>query len=276
MIRTPCPRTCGTPLVLLAACALGVSATCAVLADEPGEPAKPPADRSAQTIVGMAKSCKLFTGPQRIPLELRAEPVLRWPNARRDTPDGATFVWTLDRRPVAMACIWQYGALYGIAFHSLSTDPLTAERDGEIIWHPNEAGIAFRSFPSAPSPADTPARRLSQMRELSRRFKCRLVGDGRSVEPLRILPQPVYRYQADRQNIVDGALFAFVEGTDPETILTLEAVRQDGKLAWRYALTRRTVVALEAEVDGEIVWSVPATAGSPEAAWLQRNIAPAP
>jgi hypothetical protein len=260
--------------VLLGACALWVSVTSPIPADEP---AKAPTARLAETIDGVAKGCKLFMGASRIPLERRAEPVLRWPNATRDTPDGATFLWTLDGRPAAMACVWQYGASqYGIAFHSLAADPLIAERDGAIIWHPDEAGIAFRSFPSAPPPADTPAKRLIQMRGLSRRFKCRLVGEGRSAEQLRILPQPIYRYQVDRENIVDGALFAFVQGTDPEAVVTLEAVRQDGKLAWRYALTRRTVVALEVDVDGEHVWSVPASAGGPGAMWFQSGITPAP
>jgi hypothetical protein len=114
------------------------------------------------------------------------------------------------------------------------------------------------------------------MRGLSRRFKCRLIGEGRSAEQLRLLPQPIYRYQVEREHIVDGALFAFAQGTDPEAIVTLEAVRQDGKLAWRYALTRRTVVALEVDVDGAHVWSVPASAGGPGAMWFQRGIMPAP
>ena len=111
------------------------------------------------------------------------------------------------------------------------------------------------------------------MKELSRRFTCRLSGDGQKGEELRLLPRPLYRYKAERAGLVDGALFAYVQGTDPEVILSLEAARQDGDLAWRYALTRRSMLALEADFDGEHVWAVPYGAGDPAAVWFQGGIA---
>ncbi len=33
-----------------------------------------------------------------------------------------------------------------------------------------------------------------------------------------MLPRPLYGYQVDRADLTDGALFAFVQGTDPEVL----------------------------------------------------------
>jgi hypothetical protein len=33
---------------------------------------------------------------------------------------------------------------------------------------------------------------------------------------LRLLPHPLYRYQADDPNLADGAIFLFVQGNDGE------------------------------------------------------------
>ena len=149
---------------------------------------------------------------------------------------------------------------------------LVAEHEGQTIWHPDKAGIELRSFPDAPRPEDSPVKRLSQMKELSRRFACRLTAEGRKGEELRLLPRPIFRYETDHRDLVDGALFAYVQGTDPEVILMLEAVRQDGEFAWRYAFTRRSMLALEADLDGERVWAVPYGAGNPSSVWFQGGI----
>jgi hypothetical protein len=97
-------------------------------------------------------------------------------------------------------------------FLSLSSSKLVAEYNGRTIWQSQKAGIEFATFATAPQPADSTAKRLSQMKELARRFSCRLSngGDG---EELRLLPRPIYRYQVDRADLMDGALFAVVVGT---------------------------------------------------------------
>ena len=56
----------------------------------------------------------------------------------------------------------------------------------------------------------------------------------------------------------DGALLAFVQGTNPEVWLLLEA-RADGSggLQWHYGLAPMTGYAVEASHDGRQVWSSP-------------------
>ena len=71
------------------------------------------------------------------------------------------------------------------------------------------------------------------MRDLAREFS----GTTQDLEEhrweLRLLPQPLYRYESTDPDVLDGAVFAFVTsaGTDPEAILVLEARKDPGASA---------------------------------------------
>ena len=227
------------------------------------EPATKDDAATREAIDRLGGDYRLYLGPDRVPLEMQL--VLRWPNPRRATPDGATFVWTRDGRPEAIGCIWDHGIL-SHAFHSLSTSRLVAEHNGQTIWRPEKAGIDLVPVPKAPPPADSAAKRLAQMKDMARRFTCR-VGAGSGGEELRLLPRPLYRYKTDRKDLIDGGLFAFVEGTDPEVVLVLEAAVQNERAQWQYAITRRSMAPLEADLDGARLWAVPAGGGAPGEAW---------
>ena len=123
---------------------------------------------------------------------------------------------------------------------SLSDSKLVARHNNQTFWQTEKPGLEFNRFPDAPEPADSAAKRLVQMKDLARRFKCRLSDINRDSEELRLLPRPLYRYKTERQDLADGALFAFVQGTDPEVVVVIEAARHDGASDWRYAVTRRT------------------------------------
>jgi hypothetical protein len=237
------------------------------------DPAKTSED-DLREILGAAERYELFLGPDRRRLQFQREPVLRWPNPTRETPEGATFVWTLDGRPEAIACIWKHQVL-SLAFHSLSTSKLTAQDGDQTVWRPETSGISLESFADAPQPANSATKRLSQMKDLARRFHCRLAGDRANNEELRLLPSPLYRYKTDRKDLFDGALFAYVQGTDPEVILILEARRREGQPPdWQYSITRRSMLALEADFDGKRVWSVPQSIGAMDQPWFHGIVAP--
>ncbi len=163
--------------------------------------------------------------PATDPLKLRC--VLRWANTTRGSVDGATYIWTSRGRPTAVVCCYPWYGDICDNFQSLARAPIRAERDGDIVWKSKAAGVRFEKVPDSPVPAGSAAARLRQLKTLARSFSVTLLGwapGDPDREELRLLQQPVYRYECDERELLDGALFAFVQGTDPEALLMIEAV----------------------------------------------------
>jgi hypothetical protein len=165
-----------------------------------------------------------------------------------------------------MASIFQNGNEICHEFGSLSRSKKIVVRDKtRVVWSPGKAGVEFRDFPDAPAPAEDGAARLRQMKSLAGRFTARLRPlnvDNGEPEVLRLLPRPLYRYELKDSKgtspiLRDGAMFAFVMGTDPEVVLLLEAVEREGKAVWQYAVARATSYGVEASLGDEVIWSVP-------------------
>lgn len=193
------------------------------------------------------------------PLERLKEPALRWSNPLRKTDDGMVFLWTIDRRPAAALCVYTYGE-NGIdhEFQSLSGESLELEYRSTPCWHPERPGVEFVPLRGeVDPPAGTPAQRLTQMRKFLRDFSATVGHDAVGRHELRLLTQPLYRYSDPEQGLVDGAVFAFVQGTDPELLLLIEARGKPGEPAtWQVAPARMTMVALELKYQGASVWSI--------------------
>ena len=116
---------------------------------------------------------------------------------------------------------------------------------------------------STPAPAATSAGRLSQIRRLATEFSATVI-DTRNVDTpvpriLRLMPQPLFRYPApvDGADYMDGALFTFVEGTDPEVMLLIEATHSDGVPSWRFGVARMNGDELRVSHRDQPVWQVP-------------------
>ena len=212
--------------------------------------------------------------------KLRPEIVMRWQNPiRTQTGAGVVAIWTSRGRPEAMASIFQWNDDICHEFGSLSRSNKLVGRDKSgIIWSPKTSGVDFRDVPEAPSPAANRTARLRQMKVIADRFTARLpdrtVDDANQVV-LRLLPTPLYRYDPqETENSVpllkDGALFAFVMGTDPEVILLLESVESEGKSSWQFAFARATGWGAEASLGDKVVWSVkPDTGRDPTGCQVQ-------
>jgi len=126
---------------------------------------------------------------------------------------------------------------------SLSLDPLNAEREGRAVWYPAGAGIELKAMPDAATPVESAPFRLSQMRTLAREFRC-LFGPEPNRTEMRLMPQPLYRYESIHTDVLDGAVFAFVRATDPDVLLLLEARRMNGSFEWQYGLARQAASEL--------------------------------
>ncbi len=199
----------------------------------------------------------------KVTLEFHPEPLLQWSNPVGGSFHGAVFIWTADGRPDVIASIYRKYVPtpphLGIEFHSLTNAQVSAGRDGHPEWFPASGIAAPEPVADAATPADSDAQRLRQLRALAREFTATKTDRKDVTRPLRLLTQPIYRYQSASQGVVDGALFAFVEGTDPEVFLLIEARRTEGKKdsVWHYALARMNSVNFRVSHKAREVWSVP-------------------
>jgi hypothetical protein len=195
------------------------------------------------------------------PLTLQPVPVLKWSNPVVGSIYGDVFIWTDNGRPEAVASIYRFytpPVHRANEFHSFALGPLSAERKGFVVWTPSRPGLELKTIPDAAAPADSASARLRQMRAIAQEFTGRQTTREGVDRDMRLLAQPIYRYENTKGDLIDGGLFVFVVGTDPEVFLLIEARRPArGVAEWRFAATRMNNVNLRLNHRGREVWSVP-------------------
>jgi hypothetical protein len=198
-------------------------------------------------------------------VELKLEPksVLKWANPGMGRVHGGVYLWTANGRPevvMALFKVWDPQWGFQAEMHSLWQDEITVDRGGKIVWQPNQAGVVLKDVPDSPEPDTTPTRRLQQMRALAKDFTATMIDYRRNElgerQQLRLLPQPIFRYQSTNPDVLDGTLFTFVFGTDPEIFLLIEAHRENGALRWKYALARMNFDTLTVLYKERELWRV--------------------
>jgi hypothetical protein len=103
------------------------------------------------------------------------------------------------------------------------------------------------------------------MKSLAKDFSGKLVDlKGASFE-LRLLPQPLVRYEPANETVLDGAIFALAEGTDPQALVLLEARNTTGAPRWEYAFARFHFASLWGYHRDREVWHVEADASQTKA-----------
>lgn len=178
--------------------------------------------------------------------KLRDEPIIKWSNPVSGA-EGAVFVWTSDGRPIALAkCHLNSRNSYHVeTLIAISENPLRLTEGGQVTWEPSEPGVKFETLADLGPPAATESLRLAQMRRAVReyRFVDNWGETGSAIKSeweLRLMPTPLLRYSSASDKIVDGALFAFAQGTNPEALVLVEAVESDNGRAWRAVPSRLT------------------------------------
>ena len=206
---------------------------------------------------------------------LKALPVLRWDNNARGSQTGLTALYIGKGRPEAVVCVYPWEQNLVHEFASLSRGPLSGRRDGAAFWQPQSAGVQFRAIAGAEPPPKSRSARLLQMKSLSRRFGATLVGwkrDDSDRQELRLMPRPLHRYEKPDSDVIDGAVFCFAMGTDPEVILLIEAVENDDRAQWEYAFARRTSGELQGQLDDQVVWTADRFPETADPAKPDRNV----
>lgn len=195
------------------------------------------------------------------PFRLQPEPVFRLDNPVSKVKDSAIFLWTDPGTGRPEATVQMFRAPQGFWNHdwtSLATAPIVAEVGTNVRWRPVRPGVEFRPVPGAPDPAETAAARLRQLRALAEEFSADDDFLGQGWDRLRLLPKPWLRYGKAGSGVEDGALFAFVLGTDPEVVLMIESrPAPGGGFRWEYGLAPMTSFEVKAFHKGELVWSLP-------------------
>lgn len=220
-------------------------------------PAAPEANKEAlKAFQEDAARYTMTAGGER--LTLNPKPLLHWGNPARTRENGSLFVWRRNGRPEVIGSIFTYqlgnNAWLKHELISLSADPVQAEYRGNISWAPQRGGVTMRPLPEAPPPAASDRLRLLQMKGLVREFSAKMTNLTDLTTELRLMPQPLDRYQSPDAGILDGAVFAFVSGTDPELLLIIEARARDGKPVWMYGAARSNHITLELRRRDDVVW----------------------
>jgi hypothetical protein len=199
-------------------------------------------------------------------VERQREPVFVWTNVLGAGDEyGAVFVWTYRGRAEVVGTFFSFPEAgqrkLCHEFHSLSLATLDVSRSGPNAWIPEAPGIELTPITGAPAPASSAPRRLVQMRALAHEFSASTKDRKDRLWELRLLSQPLYRYQSTDPDVLDGGVFAFVTsaGTDPEAVLVVEARKpaSGGDPIWHYAVGRFTDLALSVRRKGKDVFAVP-------------------
>lgn len=215
-------------------------------------------------------------------LTLHDEAILRFSSPVGGVPDGIVVMWKEGERPAVFAQVFQIKD--GRWLHecqSLASGGFKMQIGDQVFWQPKEPAGAFQLLPDAPAPAATAGRRLVQMKAIAAEFsaaddfKINSTDQEATRHELRLLPTPVYRYQDSESGIADGAVFAFVHGTDPEVFLVLENRTGGGKSAWHYALAPMTCWSVSAKRNEKTVWTAPerlnkSTPADPYHIWFEQ------
>ena len=192
------------------------------------------------------------------------EPLLRFSNPISGVVDAGVFVWKREGYPQAIGKIFvnEKKEAWGAYISSLATTRLQMKRDGRRIWTPGPQK-GFKRIADAARPSTRSAFRNTQMRNIAQQFQ---VLDLWKEDPtvndqdvsdwtLRLLARPLLRYDSKERNVLDGAVFAFVLGTNPEVLLSVEAIDDQSEPYWQYRFTRLTIYELKALRKKKQVWS---------------------
>lgn len=264
-------------------CALLTASLVSIAAAQAPSDAKQAADDAARARVlaemrKRAERTKILSLDQQHgqPAALVAEPLVRYSDQPREMADATMWALGAPGRPAAILKVEAYrrqdGALVWLySLGSTSEGLISAEWGDGHRWKSKAPGIAWRPLTPAPAAKPSPALRLRQMKELSRRFAVHAEDPLRGKEELRPLTQPIHRYADPKNGIVDAAIFGFASyGTNPNALLMIEQCEHADGSDWRFACSRATDAGLVVSLDDKQVWTCPATAVGPVEldAWL--------
>lgn len=186
--------------------------------------------------------------------------ILNWTDHARHPElimPGTTWIWHNHGRPQIIGEI--YGRTESVGHWNFFACTVSGDRltlsDGSTK-RSTKQNYDPKEIPRSSGVAKTRTARFLQMGRLARRFDGHQFWEGRF--ELRLLPQPIYRYENRAAGIIDGAVYALVHGTNPEVLLLIEAnARDDGPARWTVCFGSLAAARCVVRLDGEEFWTCP-------------------
>ena len=198
-------------------------------------------------------------------IELLPNPLLTYGDAARNNEAGTLWAWGKSGRPVAFLELYRSIGKDQPWVHAQTlTSPELIQLDAPTgqRWTPKKSHFVLKDVPDSPEVGNHPAVRLRQMKEISRRFESHQFWDpNNSRFEMRLLVQPVLRYQDEPAKVIDGAVFVLAHGTNPEVLVQIEADAAQQPPRWKYSLARLGSAEMHVLLDGKEVWNDPRTPG---------------
>ncbi len=205
-----------------------------------------------------ANDYQLTYSDQELPLILKSQSILNWTNPlEQGQINGSSFVWESNGRPIVIGQFFSYlinadQRSFCHVFSTLTNQPVIGKRQETTFWTPAKSEkTEWHETSDVATPAATRPLRLMQMRQIARQFSAYTDEPSRGVRELRLLPQPLYRYDESAQG-VDGGIFAYVVGNDPELLILVQCDVDKEPSVWRHRFvqsTQSTTVASAKDVE---------------------------
>jgi len=185
----------------------------------------------------------VFSRPSKgeeLPLKLVTTPVLRYSDPGGITTDASIWVWGGPGRPAIVAGVFfltQEGRdpKWSCELLSLADSGVAVRSDVGWSWGPDKGDLKWLALEDAPGDSDR--LRLRQMKAIAERYELTTL-EKTVRSQLRLMVQPLYRYADEQRGLIDGAIFSYAAGTNPEALLLVECRKAGETSTWHAAFAR--------------------------------------
>ncbi|MDB5306177.1 MAG: hypothetical protein JWO38_379 [Gemmataceae bacterium] len=263
---------CRLLMILWLCCAWCVLGSTAFLCGE--EPAVTKLKKLAVDSRARAEGIEVKTtvGDRATKATVHTDALMKYTDVPRQIEMATLWVWQVDGRPVALGKVEAYerkeGTKWLYCFTSASTGLVEGQWPDGHRFQARKAGVDWVTIKD-PTPHETAAGQMRQMKELFQRFTATSRDDLlKTADDLRPLARPLHEYSSPNHGVVQGILCGFAaNGTNPDVIVGLEAVapadEKGGPKSWRYAVICMTASGVSVKLDKAEVFTRP-YAKSPE------------
>ena len=147
---------------------------------------------------------------------------------------------------------------------SLADHPLHFDFDGRRKLTATKSGFVLQKLSEAPAPAERPALRQRQMKDLVGRFAATIHSrhlDTKELvkQEMRLLPSPIHRYADEDAGLRDGVIFGLTtNGTNPDMLIVIELRRdKTSDPEWHYGIVKMTSSEVHIRLDQSEIYSSP-------------------